>query len=132
MLHTIGELGLPGPVNEWTLRYIFPGGYIPTLSELTPNIEKNALKTTDIEILRIHYARTLRKWYENFMANIDRAIEIYDERFTRIWKFYLLGCEAGFLYSDLAVFQIQLGKTLVSAPITRDYLYPSNTPINNS
>ena len=89
-------------------KYIFPGGYIPALSEVMPAIEKSGLMVTDVEILRLHYAETLKHWRERFLANRERAKAIYDERFCRMWEFYLAGSEAAFRWQDLMVFQIQL------------------------
>ena len=123
VVHTIGRYDTPGPVNPWILRYIFPGTYVPTLSELTPVIEEQHLLVTDIEVLKRHYAKTLRAWRQRFVSNRDRAREMYDERFCRMWEFYLTACEVGFLSKELNVFQIQLAKTLDAVPETRDYIH---------
>ncbi len=123
VIHTIGRYDMPGPVNPWITRYIFPGGYLPTLSELTPAIEGEHLLVTDIEVLKRHYAKTLRAWRDRFVSNWDRAREMYDERFCRMWEFYLVSCEVGFLNNIVTVFQIQLAKDPGAVPETRDYIH---------
>ena len=123
LVHTIGRYDTPGPVNPWILRYIFPGTYVPTLSELTPVIEEHHLLVTDIEVLKRHYAKTLRAWRRRFVSNWDRARDMYDERFCRMWEFYLTACEVGFLSKELNVFQIQLAKDPDAVPETRDYIH---------
>ncbi|MCT8998965.1 SAM-dependent methyltransferase [Chelativorans intermedius] len=122
LLHTIGRTSGPTVTNAFIRKYIFPGGYIPSLSEVMPAIERSGLLVTDIEILRLHYAETLRNWRERFMANRDKVLEIYDERFARMWEFYLAGSEASFRWQDLVVFQIQLAKKRETLPLTRDYI----------
>ncbi|WP_265515563.1 SAM-dependent methyltransferase [Nitratireductor luteus] len=122
LLHTIGRTSGPSITNPFIRKYIFPGGYIPSLSEVTPAIEKSGLIVTDVEILRLHYAETLRHWRERFMANREKAVEIYDERFARMWEFYLAGSEASFRWQDMVVFQIQLAKKRETLPLTRDYI----------
>ncbi|MGO9004189.1 MAG: class I SAM-dependent methyltransferase [Beijerinckiaceae bacterium] len=122
LLHTIGSAGTPGPTNPWITKYIFPGGYIPTLSEIMPAIERAGLFVTDIEVLSLHYAQTLRAWRERFMARRDEARSLYDERFCRMWEFYLSGSESSFRYESHAVFQIQLAKKLDAVPLTRTYI----------
>ena len=122
VLHSIGRTSGPTTTNPFIRKHIFPGGYIPALSEVLPAIEKSGLITTDIELLRIHYAETLKHWRERFMANRDRAVEIYDERFARMWEFYLAGSEAAFRWDDLMVFQIQLAHRHDAVPLTRDYI----------
>ena len=123
VVHTIGRYDTPGPVNPWITRYIFPGGYLPTLSELTPAIEGEHLLVTDIEVLKRHYAKTLHAWRDRFVSNWDRARAMYDERFCRMWEFYLASCEAGFLNNIVTVFQIQLAKDPDAVPETRDYIH---------
>ena len=123
VVHTIGRYDTPGPVNPWIARYIFPGTYVPTLSELMPAIEGQNLLVTDIEVLKRHYAKTLRAWRDRFVSNRDRACAMYDERFCRMWEFYLTACEVGFLSKELNVFQIQLAKDLDAVPETRDYIH---------
>lgn len=122
VLHSIGRTGVPFATNAFIRKHIFPGGYIPSLSEVMPAIEKSGLIVTDVEILRLHYAETLRHWRERFQANRERAKAIYDERFCRMWEFYLAGSEASFRWQDLVVFQIQLSKRLGTLPIRRDYM----------
>jgi cyclopropane-fatty-acyl-phospholipid synthase len=125
LLHTIGRIDGPGFTNPWVRKYIFPGGYTPALSEIVRSIERTGLWITDVEILRLHYAETLRRWRERFHANRERAKQIYDERFCRMWEFYLAGCEMSFRYRGLVVFQIQLAKRVDSVPSTRDYMVGS-------
>jgi len=123
LLHAIGRLDGPGHTNPWIARYIFPGGYTPALSEVLPAIEQAGLFVTDIEILRLHYAETLKHWRERFLARRAEALAIYDERFCRMWEFYLAGAEMGFRHQGLMVFQIQLTKRIDTLPITRDYMH---------
>ncbi|MGO4831794.1 class I SAM-dependent methyltransferase, partial [Rhizobiaceae sp. 2RAB30] len=122
LLHAIGRAGPPTATNPFIRKHIFPGGYIPALSEVLPHIEKAGLFVTDVEILRLHYAETLKHWRERFMANRERAREIYDERFCRMWEFYLSGSEAAFRWQDLMVFQIQVARKNDAVPFTRDYI----------
>ncbi len=122
LLHTIGRSDGPGSSNAWIAKYIFPGGYVPALSEMSPAIERSGLIVTDIEILRLHYAETLRAWRDRFLARWADAAQIYDERFCRLWEFYLSACEAGFRHCGLVVFQIQLAKHQNAVPLTRDYI----------
>jgi len=122
VLHSIGRFGPPVATNAFIRKHIFPVGYIPALSEVLPAIEKSGLMTTDVEILRLHYADTLMHWRERFMANRDKAKAIYDERFCRMWEFYLAGSEAAFRWQDLMVFQIQLARRNDTLPITRNYM----------
>ena len=122
LIHTIGAANAPSPINPWIQKYIFPGSYIPSLSQLAPVIEKAGLYIADVEILRVHYADTLRAWRTRFLANRDKAAEIYDERFCRMWEYYLSSVEAAFRLGSLVVFQVQLTKKIDAAPITRDYI----------
>ena len=122
LLHSIGSIDGPGVTNPWMAKYIFPGGYTPALSEVLPAIERAGLIVTDIEILRLHYAETLKAWWERFVARRAEAEAIYDDRFCRMWEFYLAGCEAGFRHGGLMVFQIQLSKRLDTVPLTRGYI----------
>jgi cyclopropane-fatty-acyl-phospholipid synthase len=122
MLHSIGRNSVPGVTNAWIRKYIFPGGYIPSLSEVLPAIERAGLYVMDIEILRLHYAETLRAWRERFMARRDEARKLYDERFCRMWEFYLAGSETSFRVDAHMVFQIQLAKRQEVVPLTRDYI----------
>jgi len=121
VLHTIGCSATPGFTTPWLDKYIFPGGYIPALSEILPQIEKAGLAVTDIEILRLHYAWTAH-WRKRFLARWHEAAALYDERFCRMWEFYLASAEAAFRYEDLVVFQIQLSKRNDVIPVTRDYI----------
>ena len=122
LLHTIGRSGPPSVTSAFIRKYIFPGGYIPALSEITPAIEKAGLVVTDIEVLRLHYAETLKNWRQRFMANRERAKAIYDEAFCRMWEFYLAASEASFRFQDMVVFQIQLARRNDTLPLTRDYI----------
>jgi cyclopropane-fatty-acyl-phospholipid synthase len=122
LLHTIGRLSEPGFTNPFIAKYIFPGGYIPALSEIAPVIEKSGLIITDIEVLRLHYAKTLVAWRRNFEANWEKAASMLSERFCRMWEFYLAASEVGFRYQNMAVFQIQLAKRVSAVPLTRNYL----------
>ncbi len=123
LLHTIGRSSGPGVTAAWMRKYIFPGGYSPALSEVVPVIEKSGLKLTDIEILRLHYAETLKEWRRRFLANRNEISSLYDERFHRMWDFYLAGSEAVFRYGDHVVFQIQMAREHGAVPLTRNYLY---------
>jgi cyclopropane-fatty-acyl-phospholipid synthase len=122
LLHSIGRNSVPGVTNAWIRKYIFPGGYIPSLSEVLAAIERAGLYVTDIEILRLHYAETLRAWRERFMARWDEAKKLYDERFCRMWEFYLAGSETAFRVDAHMVMQIQLAKRQETVPLTRDYI----------
>jgi cyclopropane-fatty-acyl-phospholipid synthase len=122
LLHTIGQYTPPGAINPWLRRNIFPGAYLPTLSQLTPILERRRIWLTDLETLRLHYAHTLADWHERFQANRDRARALYDERFCRMWEFYLQSCEAGFRWGGLTVFQLQLATDVDALPLTRDYM----------
>lgn len=122
LLHTIGRTGEPDYTNPWITKYIFPGGHLPTLSEIIPAIERSGLAVTDIEVLRLHYAETLRAWRERFMARRAEAAALYDERFCRMWECYLAMSEAAFRFEDLVVFQLQLAKRNDVLPMTRDYI----------
>jgi len=122
LLHSIGRREGPGATNPWLRKYIFPGGYTPALSEVLPAIERAGLWVTDIEILRLHYAETLRLWRRRFAANRAKVAELYDERFCRMWEFYLTGAELSFRNMGEMVFQIQLAKRQDAVPLTRDYI----------
>ena len=122
VLHAIGQAEKPWATNPWIEKYIFPGGYMPALSEVVPSIEKAGLMIRDIEILPMHYAHTLRAWRERFTARKEEAVRLYDERFFRMWEFYLASSETAFLYDKMAIFQIQLSHELESVPYTRNYI----------
>lgn len=123
LIHTIGRASGPAATQPWIAKYIFPGGYIPGLSEILPPIERSGLFVTDLEVLRLHYAETMKIWRARFLARRDEAKALYDERFCRMWELYLAGCECAFRLEGLVVFQIQLAKKIDSLPLTRDYLY---------
>ena len=125
LIHTIGRFTPPGSTNPWITKYIFPGGYIPALSETAAAIERSGLITTDIEVWRLHYAETLRHWSERFLAQRAAAAALYDERFVRLWKFYLAASEQTFRFGGQNVFQIQLARDIQTVPQTRDYLVGS-------
>ena len=122
LLHTIGRTGMPDYTNPWITRYIFPGGHLPTLSEIMPPVERAGLAVTDVEVLRLHYAETLRAWRERFLARREEATQLYDERFCRMWECYLSVAEASFRFEDVVVFQLQLAKRNDVVPLTRDYV----------
>jgi cyclopropane-fatty-acyl-phospholipid synthase len=122
LLHSIGRSEGPDVTNPWITKYIFPGGYIPALSEVMPAIERSGLLVCDIEILRLHYAETLKAWRERFMARREEAVQLYDERFARMWEFYLASSEMAFRKQNLMNFQIQLTKRQDVVPMTRDYI----------
>jgi cyclopropane-fatty-acyl-phospholipid synthase len=122
LLHSIGRSDGPSTTSPWIRKYIFPGGYAPALSEVLPVVERLRLWVTDIEILRLHYAKTLRLWRERFAANRARIAALYDERFCRMWEFYLAGSELTFRHMGHMVFQLQLAKRQDAVPLTRDYI----------
>jgi cyclopropane-fatty-acyl-phospholipid synthase len=122
MLHSIGRSEGPDATNPWIAKYIFPGGYIPALSEVIPAIERAGLLICDIEILRLHYAETLKAWRQRFMARREEAVQLYDERFARMWEFYLACSEMSFRKQNMMNFQIQLAKRQGVVPMTRDYI----------
>ena len=122
LLHSIGRMEPPGGTSAWLRKYIFPGGYTPALSEVLAAVEKVGLWVTDIEILRLHYAKTLREWRRRFLANRDEVKRLYDERFCRMWEYYLASCECAFHYWRQMVFQMQITKRVDTAPLTRDYM----------
>jgi cyclopropane-fatty-acyl-phospholipid synthase len=122
LLHSIGRSEGPSRTSPWIAKYIFPGGYIPSLSEVLPCIEKCGLLVTDIEILRLHYAETLKHWRERFLAHREEVERIYDQRFERMWEFYLAASEMAFREQNMMVMQIQLAKRQGVLPMTRDYI----------
>ena len=123
LIHTIGSSMPPRDPQPWITKYIFPGGYTPSLSEVAKPIENSGLIVSDIEVLRMHYAHTLRNWKERFLSKKDTVLGMFDEKFFRMWEFYLASCEMAFKWGDQVVFQFQLSKDNVSVPNTRDYIY---------
>ena len=123
LIHTIGSINQPRDPQPWVTKYIFPGGYTPSMSEVTGPIEKSGLMVTDVEVLRMHYFHTLRNWKERFLHNKLKVLAMFDEKFFRMWEFYLTSCEMSFKWADQVVYQFQLTKDFTSAPITRDYIY---------
>ncbi|SFS76220.1 SAM-dependent methyltransferase [Brevundimonas viscosa] len=122
LIHSIGRKDGPSRTQPWIRKYVFPGGYIPALSEVLPAIERAGLWVTDVEILRLHYAETLRAWRERFLARRAEAAALYDERFCRLWEFYLASSEVAFRRFGHMVFQLQLARRQTAVPLTRDYL----------
>ena len=122
LLHTIGRMGAPGVTDDFTAKYIFPGGYNPALSEIARGYEGLRLFPTDVEVLRVHYALTLDRWYDRTVAARDRIVALYDERFFRMWQFYLAGAGASFRHGGLCNYQVQLSRSRLELPITRDYI----------
>jgi cyclopropane-fatty-acyl-phospholipid synthase len=131
VMHSIGRSEGPNATNPWIDKYIFPGGYIPALSEVLPAIERAGLIVADIEILRLHYADTLRAWRTRFMARAEEARRLYDDRFVRMWEFYLAASEMAFRHQGLMVFQIQLAKRIDAVPTTRDYIERETERLRN-
>ena len=123
LIHTIGSVNPPRNPHPWITKYIFPGGYTPSLSEVTGPIEKAGLIVSDIEVLKMHYSHTLRHWKERCIKNKGKITEMFDEKFFRMWEFYLTGCEVAFKWGDQVVYQLQLTKDFKSTPNTRDYIY---------
>jgi cyclopropane-fatty-acyl-phospholipid synthase len=123
LVHTIGHLGAPAPTSSWLRKYIFPGGYIPSLMEIAPSLARAGLAVADLEVLREHYALTIEHWRARFKANRDAARAIFGERFCRIWEFYLAASECAFRYEGCVVLQFQLVRKFEALPITRDYLF---------
>ena len=123
LIHTIGRMEPPGSTSPWIDKYIFPGGYVPAMSETMKAVENKGLYATDVEVWRLHYARTLRHWHDRFMANIDKAEALYDARFCRMWRYYLIASELTFSHATQCVFQFQLAPDQRNVPLTRDYLY---------
>jgi len=122
LIHTIGSPDVPGPTNAWIRKYIFPGGHIPSLSDIAPHVERAGLVLTDLETLGPHYALTLRAWRDNFMARREAAKALFDERFCRMWEFYLAMSEAAFRTDDITIFQLQLAHRRTAVPMTRGYI----------
>jgi len=122
LLHFIGRENTPSITNPWIAKYIFPGGYIPALSEVLPAVERARLLVTDIEVLQLHYAETLKAWRQRFLAHRDEVVRLYDQRFVRMWEFYLASSEIAFRDGDMVIFQIQMAKRKDITPATRDYI----------
>jgi cyclopropane-fatty-acyl-phospholipid synthase len=123
LLHSIGRSDGPGWTNPWLRKYIFPGGYSPAISEVVPRIEDARLWVTDIEVLRLHYAETLKAWRRRFLQHRDQVLTLYDERFCRMWETYLVGSEIAFRHGSHLVMQIQMAKAVETVPLTRDYMF---------
>jgi cyclopropane-fatty-acyl-phospholipid synthase len=123
VLHAIGRMHGPSITSRWMQKYIFPGGYIPALSQVIPHVERCGLWLTDLEILRLHYANTLRLWREQIQQSREAVEKLYDQRFCRMWEYYLVASEMSFRYAGFMVFQIQLAKAVGAVPLTRDYLF---------
>tara|TARA_Y100001970_G_scaffold162493_1_gene198628 strand:- start:1484 stop:2668 length:1185 start_codon:yes stop_codon:yes gene_type:complete len=123
LLHTIGQRGIPTATSPWIRKYIFPGGYIPSLTDIINETQKLNMNITDIEILRMHYAHTLTHWYKNVQINKDKIIQMFDKRFYRMWEFYLLASKYSFVNMGNVVFQIQIAKDINNLPLTRNYMY---------
>ena len=123
LVHTIGSVNPPRDPHPWITKYIFPGGYTPSLSEVVTPVEKAGLIVSDIEVLKLHYSHTLRHWKENCIKNKIQIVNMFDEKFFRMWEFYLASCESAFKWGDQVVYQFQLTKNYMSTPNTRDYIY---------
>ena len=123
LIHTIGSVNPPRDPHPWITKYIFPGGYTPSLSEVITPVEKAGLIVSDIEVLKLHYSYTLKHWKENCIKNKEQIIKIFDEKFFRMWEFYLASCESAFKWGDQVVYQLQLTKNYTSTPNTRNYIY---------
>ncbi|PWK60968.1 SAM-dependent methyltransferase [Roseicyclus mahoneyensis] len=126
LIHTIGRVAPPGATSPWIAKYIFPGGYCPSMSEMAAAVEHANLYPTDLEVWRLHYAETLRHWHDRFTANEYRARALYDDRFCRMWRYYLKCCEHTFRHNRQAVFQMQIAHRADAVPLTRDYLHPAS------
>jgi cyclopropane-fatty-acyl-phospholipid synthase len=132
LLHTIGRADGPGATDPWLAKYIFPGGYVPALSQIAPAVERSWLWLTDLEVWRLHYARTLEHWYERVEAARDEIVALYDERFLRMWQFYLAGGIAAFRHDGHVVFQIQLARRRETLPVTRGYMDPPSLKLRRA
>ncbi|MDB5664575.1 cyclopropane-fatty-acyl-phospholipid synthase family protein [Cypionkella sp.] len=128
LIHTIGRAAPPSSTSPWITKYIFPGGYVPALSEMSAAMEKSGLWPTDVEVWRLHYATTLAHWLQRFDANIDKARALYDDRFCRMWRYYLIASEMTFLKGRQCVFQMQLANRQDAVPLTRDYIAETSRP----
>ncbi|HXL68589.1 MAG TPA: cyclopropane-fatty-acyl-phospholipid synthase family protein [Xanthobacteraceae bacterium] len=132
VIHSIGRSGGPAATSPWIRKYIFPGGYIPALSEVLPAIQRADLVVTDVEILRLHYAETLEAWRARFLAHREEVTRLYDERFCRMWEFYLAASEMSFRHGGMMIFQIQLARKQDAVPLTRDYIGPAETRLRRA
>jgi cyclopropane-fatty-acyl-phospholipid synthase len=132
LIHSIGRTGGPAATSAWVAKYIFPGGYIPALSEVLPAIQRAELVVTDVEILRLHYAETLKAWRARFLAHREEVAMLYDERFCRMWEFYLAASEMSFRHAGMMIFQIQLTRKQDAVPLTRDYIGPAETRLRRA
>jgi cyclopropane-fatty-acyl-phospholipid synthase len=130
--HCCGRMGEPGVTDKWTRKYIFPGGYIPALSELVTEAEKNRLIVTDVEAMRFHYAYTLAEWYRRTVLHKEEIVSLYDERFFRMWEFYLAGAEAAFRWGGMVNWQVQYTKRRDAIPMTRDYMYEESARLRDA
>jgi cyclopropane-fatty-acyl-phospholipid synthase len=122
LLHTIGRLDGPSSTDAFTRKYIFPGGYCPALSEIMEGSEPNKLILGDVEVLRVHYYHTLRHWYDRTVAAKEQIVALYDERFYRMWTFYLAAAASGFRYGGQTIYQLQYARDRMTLPLTRDYM----------
>ncbi len=132
LIHTIGRMGEPGVTDDWTVKYIFPGGYNPALSEIVRAYEGLRLFPTDVEVLRVHYSWTLDHWYDRTVAAKDEIVALYDEAFYRMWTFYLAGAAAAFHHGGLCNYQVQLTKGRFAVPVTRDYMFEGERALRES
>ncbi|MDI1365124.1 MAG: cyclopropane-fatty-acyl-phospholipid synthase [bacterium] len=129
LLHTIGCSDEPSVTNPWITKYIFPGGHLPSLSDITKAVERSGLVITDVEVLRLHYAQTLRAWRDAFMARRAEAVALFDERFCRMWEYYLAMSETAFRHERVVVFQLQITKQPDAVPLTRDYVHQAEAAL---
>jgi len=131
LLHTIGRIGPPRPTDTWTTKYIFPGGYIPSLSEIARAAESVRLITADVETLRLHYGYTLEHWLRRTQAHKADIVKMYDERFYRMWEFYLAGSLTGFINGQMVNYQVQYIRDRNALPITRDYMFEGEAKLRS-
>src|SRR5690606_9886984 len=132
LIHTIGRMDGPGITDAFTQKYIFPGGYIPALSEMLRGSEGTRLMVTDVEVLRLHYALTIREWYKRTMEHREEIVALYDESFFRLWTFYLAGAATVFEHGGMVNYQVQYVRDRRTLPITRDYMTETETALRNS
>jgi cyclopropane-fatty-acyl-phospholipid synthase len=129
VVHCIGRMSPPGTTSPFIQKYIFPGGYVPALSEVFAATERTGMWVADMEVLRRHYAYTIRHWRERFAARRDEAVALYDERFCRMWEFYLNAVELGFQHGSNMVFQIAISRSRDAVPLSRDFMFPMARPL---